>query len=151
MKKYNVPDEIVDALVKLERKEKLLDDEKIKLDSFLQQLEEAIPNPANTAKILVNPIPNEVDVSIKSERNLEDRIRHINTVNARIREANAPQDPAELENFDMIDDSFDMLPRSIFEVRDHTLSPTVPEVLEPIVDMTVPNPDVEVPVDLPAE
>lgn len=154
MKRQIVPDDVVVGLQKLHDKKKLTEEEKLILDTFLESLEEALPNPVCPSKILVNPIPNEMDVTINQEKSLEDRIKHINTVNARIMAANQPQDPAELENFDLVDDSFDLLPKSIFEVADHELAPTVPEVLEPTIDMTAPNPDIpvsEVQPDQPVE
>lgn len=126
-----VPDDIVKCLQLLEDKKELSEAQREKLDTWLSGLESAVVNPVCESKILVNPVPKEPDVSLNPERSLEDRIRHINTVSARVNAMMRPESPEEAEDFD-IDDPFDMgAPRSIFEVRDHFVD-MIPEELEPI-------------------
>lgn len=139
-----VPDEIVVMLQALEQKKTLKDSDKVKLDSFLTSLESGIVNPACKSKILVNPLPNEVTLSEPTEKTLEERIRHINTVSARVRASMRPETPEEAEDFD-IDDTFDLLPKSIFEIADHETTEFVEEVLEPIEEVIVENPDLAEP------
>lgn len=140
MKKNNVPDEIVTILKRLESKEILEDAEKDMLQTFLYGLEEAIVNPACSSKILVNPIPQDPIIENPTQRSLEDRIRHINTISARIRASMMPETPEEAEDFDVPED-FDLLPKSIFEVVDHE-SNFVEENLTPINEVIEPNPDI---------
>lgn len=142
MKKI-ISDEIVTILHKLEEKKTLTDDERLKLDTFLQTLETGMVNPACKSKILVNPLPNDFDASDPPERNLEDRIKHINTVSARVRESMRPETEEESQDFD-VPDPFDIgAPKSVFEVSDH-FKPMEEETLEPIEVKIEPNPDVEV-------
>lgn len=136
----NIPQEIVDILFALEEEKEVSENDITKLDTFLSGLEHAINNPACPAKVLCNPIPNEDVLAHRNEPNLEDRIKHINSVSARIRAMQIPESDEEAQDFSELDDSFLLLPRSIFEVADHeavfveedlTPSPSRQEVPEP--------------------
>lgn len=141
-----VPIGIEKILRALKDKKTISEDDQVKLDTFLSGLETAIVNPVQKSRILVNPIPNEPDVSIRTERTLEERIRHINSVSARVRAQMQPQDPSEL-NFDDIDDSGDMLPKSIFEVADHEHFQEEVVLNAEDLPLDEPNPDLDVPVE----
>lgn len=148
MKKI-VPPDIIKALQKLHDKKDLLEEEKTKLDTWLCSLETAVVNPVCRSKILVNPIPKEPDVSLAPERNLEERIKHINTISARVASMMRPETEDEAGDFD-VDDDFDMgAPKSIFEVKDHFVD-MVPDHLPPLSKKVVPNPDLMSEADISA-
>lgn len=123
--RIKVPTEIHNILVKIEAKKKTTDDEKLALRTYLGTLEEAVINPANPAKELNNPFPMEVDVSLGKQERLEDTVRRIMSVSARIAQSRGFETPAEADDFDVAD-GFEVMPNSPFELVDH-FQPMQPE------------------------
>lgn len=150
--KQTFPKDIDKILKKLSDKrdnpKNILEEEEfIKLETFLQTLEEAFINPHNNKQCFVNPIPKEPDLTITREETMIDRIRHINSVSARVREMEGSMSKQELEEFESVDlDSIDDHPihRSVFQVADHEII-MEEDKLEPIhlSKKSVPNPDLE--------
>lgn len=146
--KHNVPDEIVAILQKLEDFQfrsgrPLTDSSKEKLHTFLCGLESAIINPVNGKQVLVNPIPNEPDLSIHKEKTYIDRIKHINSVSARVRAMEQPEPSEEQGDFEELEE----MPvfKSIFRVDEHDIPEMVVDVVKPNdpSKLNVPNPDLE--------
>lgn len=145
-----IPDEIIKILKKLEGKRRQKEDiltetECVKLDTFLQTLESAILNPVDNKTVLVNPVPIAPDLSIKKEETMIDRIRHINSVSARVRDMEAPTTKEQVEEFESLDlEELDDHPvaKSIFQVADHEVE-MVPDVISPSEEKIGPNPDLE--------
>lgn len=135
-----IPEEIIKILKKLHDPQKTLTDlEDTKLNSFLCTLETSIVDPVMPSKVLTNPIPNEPDLTVTREESAIDRIRHINTVSARVNALNHPESEEEANDFSM-DDDFHM-PRSVFEVRDHEIVDMEPDPITPSKEREGPNPD----------
>ena len=143
MSNYNVPEEIVSILDKIEKKQKPTATEQSKMRTFLGTLTTGIVNPANTAKELNNPEPMEVDVSLQRPETLEDRVRRIMSVSARIAEKQNLETPEEADDFNVVDE-FDVMPNSPFEAVDH-FAPMQPETPPEPEPEPTPEPEPEPP------
>lgn len=127
MKDEKIPKKIEAILEKIEKKQKPTEEEQKMVRTFLGTLTTSMINPANHAKELNNPNPMEVDVSLQRPETIEQRVRRIMSVSARLAEAqNAKfETPEEADDFDVQDD-FDAMPNSPFEMVDH-YAPMQPE------------------------
>ena len=114
----SVPKEIEKILEKVEKKQKPTPEEQEKVRTYLGTLTTSEINPANPAKELNNPFPMEVDVSLQRPETLEQRVRRIMSVSSRIAAAQQMETPEEADDFD-VDDGFDVMPGSPFEMVDH--------------------------------
>lgn len=130
-----VPKEIVAILEKIEAKKKPTADEQLAVRTFLGTLNTSIRNPACKSKELNNPNPIEVDVSLQRPETLDQRVRRIMSVSARIAASQGFETPQEADDFDVAD-NFDSMPNSPFEMVDH-FQPMQPE--QPVPNSGDPN------------
>lgn len=120
-----IPVEIEKILEKVEQKKRVTKDEQEKMRTFLGTLKTGMVNPANPAKELNNPNPIQVDVSLQRPETIEQRVRRVMSVSARIAAAQRLETPEEADDFDIVDE-FDVMPNSPFENVDH-FAPMQPE------------------------
>lgn len=128
-----VPTEIKSILEKIEKKQKPTSTEKEKLRTYLGTLTTSEINPANPAKELNNPFPMEVDVSLNRPLCLEDRVRRIMSLSAKVAQSQGFETPEEADDFEVTDE-FDVMPKSPFEMVDHyaPMQPEQPVAEEPL-------------------